>query len=610
MGTRRPGLGSSPPRRPRDDKMLESLTLTNYRCFGQHKIRFGPLNVVVGLNNAGKTTVAEALRVISVAAGRFRHCSWHVPASWLPVPKRLVGCSVSLDNLQIRSESLFHRYGEPPAIAEADFGSRGRLRVYIGGEKRVHCVLYDGSGTIVRTQQKAKALRIPTLDTLPQVAPVATEEKILVPNYVRGALSSRLAPLHFRNQLNLLSEHFTDFQETVEATWPGLRVVELMGQGGALGSPLNLEIRDGDFVGEIALMGHGLQMWLQTIWFLTRASECELVVLDEPDVYMHADLQRKLIRYVRSRFQQIILTTHSTEIMAEVPPDSIVVIDRARPESARAESLPAVQRVMSALGSAHNVHLARLWSAKRFVIVEGKDLRLLQTLQNVVDPRATVAIDALPNGSLGGWGNWQYALGSSFVLQNSEGLDIRTYCILDSDYHCPAQLLELRERFADRHVELHVWERKELENYLLVPSAICRAVVSRAAKRTTPPDTNEVAAKLDEIAASLEDDLLDGVAQEFLASDRRIGVSGANQRARAFIREKRARCGVIGMVSAKEVFRRLFGWLQQEFGVSLTIGFVAQGLTPQELPDEVTRVLSAIERCEPFRPQEWPEASE
>src|SRR5262245_37367385 len=94
-------------------------------------------------------------------------------------------------------------------------------------------------------------------------------------------------------------------------------------------------------------MGHGVQMWLQTMWFLIRSKGTETVVLDEPDVYMHADLQRKLIRYIRARFTQVIVTTHSSEIM----------------ESRHADNLPAVQAVLANLGSAQNVHLARLATA-------------------------------------------------------------------------------------------------------------------------------------------------------------------------------------------------------------------------------------------------------
>ena len=50
------------------------------------------------------------------------------------------------------------------------------------------------------------------------------------------------------------------------------------------------------FTSEIGYMGSGLQMWLQIIWFICKSAESETVILDEPDVYMHPDLQRSLVK--------------------------------------------------------------------------------------------------------------------------------------------------------------------------------------------------------------------------------------------------------------------------------------------------------------------------
>ena len=107
---------------------------------------------------------------------------------------------------------------------------------------------------------------------------------------------------------------------------------------------------------------------------LTRARNAKTIILDEPDVYMHADLQRRLIRFVRSRFPLVIITSHSTEMMPEVEPENIIVVDETQSQSTAADTLPAVQSVLSGIGSAHNIHLARLWRAKRFLLVEGNVL--------------------------------------------------------------------------------------------------------------------------------------------------------------------------------------------------------------------------------------------
>jgi predicted ATPase len=89
-------------------------------------------------------------------------------------------------------------------------------------------------------------------------------------------------------------------------------------------------------------------------------------MLDEPDVYMHPDLQRRLIRFLRARFPQTIITTHAVEMLAEVDPKEILVIDRKRENSDFADTLPAMQRAIDGLGAIHNIQLSRLGVPESF----------------------------------------------------------------------------------------------------------------------------------------------------------------------------------------------------------------------------------------------------
>src|SRR4051794_18078755 len=50
--------------------MLVNLRLRNYRCFQDHELPFRALSILVGKNNAGKSSVAEALRLISLVTAR------------------------------------------------------------------------------------------------------------------------------------------------------------------------------------------------------------------------------------------------------------------------------------------------------------------------------------------------------------------------------------------------------------------------------------------------------------------------------------------------------------------------------------------------------------
>jgi predicted ATP-dependent endonuclease of OLD family len=163
-------------------------------------------------------------------------------------------------------------------------------------------------------------------------------------------------------------------------------------------------VRNDNFVAEAANMGHGLQMWLQTMWFLSRANPDSTVILDEPDVYMHPDLQRRLVRHLRNYSRQIVVTTHSVEIMSEVEPDEILILDKRQQQSNFATSLPAVQKLLDHVGSAQNLQLTRLWHARKIVFVEGKDFRLLSDIFDVIFQSERDGLFSIPNIPIGGWG--------------------------------------------------------------------------------------------------------------------------------------------------------------------------------------------------------------
>ena len=62
---------------------------------------------------------------------------------------------------------------------------------------------------------------------------------------------------------------------------------------------------------EIHWSGFGFQVWLQILLQLARGNGDSVLVLDEPDIYLHADLQRRLLRLVGERFPQYFIATCS-----------------------------------------------------------------------------------------------------------------------------------------------------------------------------------------------------------------------------------------------------------------------------------------------------------
>jgi hypothetical protein len=245
--------------------MIERLQLENFRGFSDHTVPLKGLTLMVGANNAGKSTVVEALRLVGIVGRALRGSIFVPPPSWLDHPEAFRGVAPNTRGMEFDSESFFHRYQAPPAVVTATFTSGGSVVVFVGPEGEVHGVFRDGGGHAVGSASAARALSLPTVAVQPQVAPLLRVEPIRARPTVTRAVGSYLTPQHFRNQLKYFFEDFEEFRRLAERTWPRLQIQELVNRDGAQGDPLALTVRDDDFVGEVSWMGHGLQMWLQTM---------------------------------------------------------------------------------------------------------------------------------------------------------------------------------------------------------------------------------------------------------------------------------------------------------------------------------------------------------
>lgn len=576
--------------------MLKSLTINNYRCFNEHTINFRALTIAVGKNNAGKSTFIETIRLLSLVVERFKSLAYKEPPNWLELPKMYRGVSPSVEGIDMSTQNIFHRYGNPPACIIAEYNTGERVELHIGEDAKLYAGIFDSNGKAIASKSEARKLNLSEINILPQIGPLRNKEQLLTVDYVHKNMNSANSSLHFRNQLHYNRGLLDLFKDNIQKTWPNLRVQNLDLIGDFNERELDLFIQDNAFVAEIGWMGHGLQMWLQTIWFLTRCSDHSTVILDEPDVYMHADLQRKLIRYLKNRFSQVIVATHSIEIMSEVEPENILLIDKSKVKSTYSTSMPLVQKIVNSIGSIHNIQLARLWSSKKILIVEGKDIEMLKRIHNSLFGESLDSFESIPNFSIGGWGGWKYAVGSKMLLKNAGDKGLITYCLLDSDYHTEEEKAEKLSEAEANEICLHIWSKKELENYLLVPTAIERIINSTSRKRKTTVD--EVLNKMLLIADGLKEEVTDSIASELQIKERKLTAGTAHKRAREIVNN--GWVNKLNFVSGKEVVTRLSDWSREEFGVLLNANKIASLLRKEEINLELIQVMNKIANCTPF----------
>jgi len=94
-------------------------------------------------------------------------------------------------------------------------------------------------------------------------------------------------------------------------------------------------------------------------------------VVDEPEIYLHPDVQRQLLGVIRDIGASAIMATHSSEIMAEAEPSDIVLIDKTKRIGERLRDVASIQRSLDLVGSAQNITLTALARSRRVLFVEG-----------------------------------------------------------------------------------------------------------------------------------------------------------------------------------------------------------------------------------------------
>lgn len=564
------------------------MKLKNYRCFENSEINFRGTSVIVGSNNAGKSTIIEALRIIAAISQKYKHTNYISAPMGFNLPVITKGIKVNIEHLKIDLRSVVHMYRESEGVfAEitAYFEETIIVKAYLNSETVFATIEIDGK----QVRSKADALKVSdiSLYIMPQIGLIREDEPKLEAERVKNHMSTRLSSRHFRNQLYLYKEHFEEFKSIAQRTWPGLRILDLSFDYDE--NRIKLMVYDANYASEIGTMGSGLQMWLQMVWFISRCPESCTIVLDEPDVYMHPDLQRKIFKIVQQKFRQNIVATHSIEIISSAQPHQIVTVDKATRKMKYADSYRAVQDIISNLGSEHNLSLIRLGSAQKCVFVEGKDMKTLSKLHDTLYETSAISFDQLPSVDLGGWSRFNEALGAARLFYEETQGEIKVFCILDRDYHLQEEIDELYKKAEENHLILHVWQKKEIENYIVTPRSIFRLT-------NLPPEQygefcNELYEKLNDLKEQTLGGFLDQCAVNFRsqAQSTNLKIATAELEKNWDTLEKR-----LSVVNGKDLITLLNAWMKEHYKQSVSRAKLLSALKPDDISEEMKDVIDLI----------------
>lgn len=572
----------------KEDSMISEIHFENYRCFEKSRIKYKELAIMVGKNNAGKSSMIEALRMIAYASGKAQRTNYRTIFPGLGLSLRHKGIRVDTDKLKIDLRGIVYLYENKVAKITAIFDDGCKI-IILADTDVAFAVLYNPEGKNIGTKVQAQKYHFGNISILPPLGLIKENEKRLAEDTVINDRDTYLSSRHFRNEVLLYKDNYwNDFKTLAEKSWEGLSVIGL-DYNISESENIRFMVSDSRFPGEIGVMGSGLQMWLQIIWFICRSKGMETIILDEPDVYMHPDLQIRLLHLVRKIGKQVIIATHSVEIISEVSPNDIVMIDKNSRNMRYANSLKAVQNIVDYIGGVQNLSLIRIGLKKRCLFVEGKDVKILSKLYDVVYPEKENIFQSLPVIELHGFTNLSEAFGTSNLFYQETKGQIECVCILDRDYYPDEVLLDKYNRAEENHLILHIWKKKEIENYLLVPSALFRIT------KQTENDYDKFLERLNVLLDEEKDGITDQLAQHILEVNRGKALPTCYAEAREVMKNRWTTTeNKLSMVSGKSIIKKIAEWMKREYNVNCSKALIINSIYPHEINREIIDVFELI----------------
>jgi energy-coupling factor transporter ATP-binding protein EcfA2 len=575
---------------------VTSVTFFHYKGFRRYSVSLDNINVFTGANNSGKSTIIGAFRSLAVALRTARTRS---PQLLTVGDLQTYGYLISESQLPISLENVRTSYEEGE--------SRVSFRLSNGNQLHLH---FDEKGCVLIAEARGAAVRTPAafktsfpleLAVVPVLGPVEHREVLREKETVSSALATHRASRHFRSYWYHFPDNFQNFAELLESTWPDMVVHP---PTLALNRELTMFVREGRIDRESYWVGFGFQIWCQLLTHVHRATDSSLIVVDEPEVYLHPDVQRRLLEVLRSAGPDVIIATHSTEIIAEADPTEIILIDKTKCSSERIKDIDGVQRAMTLLGSQQNISLTALARNRRVIFVEGEhDFSLMRRFAKRLglnDLAAGVGLAAMPSG---GFGSWSRISALAQGVSQTLGTDLLIAAIYDRDYYCDAQIEDVQIKLRAALKFAHVHERKEIENYLLIPEALSRVVTKGIAERRSKGAevsdlTEPVIQTLLTISDELKDDAQDQYVSKYLEFHRsgpkdtstRMKEAATVFRASWKIPEERLK-----IAPGKELLRRFREYVQNTFGVSVTDAKIIEACRHDELPNDLVQLLRGID---------------
>ncbi len=365
---------------------LRSIQLANFKGVSDLRCEFDDFTVLAGLNNSGKTTLLQGVYLLVSA---LRPISEHRHITHENHEVRKVSLQAALPPLGLRDTTWLYSHFRPDVTGTVTGVFSNGLTVELG-------VLRDSPTELLFTLSHPESevaaaiseLKPLSAGILTPPGDVPTREQMVNGDQYQNQLREGKGAQLWRNGLWWAIqedgfESFAPVQSQINRYFPDVEL--LLPRLSTNGTPeILIKYKEhGRGPLDIAQSGAGLRTFISLARILEQ-SPAKIVLLDEPDAHLHASQQAVILDLIldvaSSSDRQVIIASHSPEIITRVPSECIRWVDRGNTE---AQGGFEVGQMLEQMGATPDVYVSRRELPDVLVYVEGVDDR--PTIEAVIN---------------------------------------------------------------------------------------------------------------------------------------------------------------------------------------------------------------------------------
>lgn len=590
--TPQPHTADAPPQ-------ISRVWFENFKGHRKFEASLGKFNVLAGANNAGKSTLLQGVDLL------YALLKLHTEGEHLSTSGRIVPTSIlPVANMRDIFYNGVWRAGNEyvRAIIGAEFSDGSQIDFGIR-------LMFGNGNSRVNSHAGMEGERLKSLLSRPAVwvpsaVGIVRDEEYRTAARRVGLISAGRHNEVLRNLLVVLNterrDRFELLQRILGERFSGR--LSSVSFDDALDQFVRAEYSDDSGARhDLYSAGAGFIQVVQLLAFiLTR--DAGIVLLDEPDAHLHSSLQRVVVEILDeiadAQEFQVVLATHSKEIINFVDPTRLILIENGAERAEPMSNDVTPMTILRSLGSIDNVDAYSLVRNRRCLFVEGPtDATILGRFAATLGIHAFTGDGRVITVPTSGADKFEHVQQLD-VLESVLGGELRSLELRDRD----ARLDEGRERLVAKSKRpLHVFERDCIESYLISPVVITRVVNEIALERRKEIRAEQ--AEIEELIAAateeLRDTTTDRVANRYMSDEASLGnrtsVANVNPIARDAVTASWDTIDDrLKLVSGKQLLGRIRQAIQGKYGVTFGNERLAEAFTADEIPEEVRAALEKV----------------